>query len=182
MNQEEQIAFKNVISGCLKEDRTAQNQLYRLFFSYGMSIAMRYVDTKEDAIEILNDGFLKVFTHINSYNDIYDFKPWFKTIMVNTAINFVRKMKKFKVETDLEEARNHQLSDHILEKIGYKDLLDLVQSLSTSYRTVFNMYVIDGFKHEEIADKLGITVSTSKSNLSRAKERLRDLIISKELI
>ena len=147
-----------------------------------MSIAMRYVDTKEDAIEILNDGFLKVFTHINSYNDTYDFKPWFKTIMVNTAINFVRKMKKFKVETDLEEARNHQLSDHILEKIGYKDLLDLVQALSTSYRTVFNMYVIDGFKHEEIADKLGITVSTSKSNLSRAKERLRDLIISKELI
>lgn len=182
MDNADKAAFEKLISACLKEQRHAQNQLYKMYFSYGMSIAMRYVDDKNDAIEILNDGFLKVFTHLSSFNTDYAFRPWFKTIMVNTAINFVRKMKKFRLETDLEEAHNHPMSDQILDRIGYKDLLNLVQSLSTAYRTVFNMYVIDGFKHQEIAATLGITENTSKSNLARAKEKLREMIISKELI
>ena len=91
-------------------------------------------------------------------------------------------MKKFKVETNIDEVRLHPSSDDILSKINFEELLRTIQSLSVAYRTVFNMYVIDGFKHEEIAKELGISISTSKSNLSRAKMKLRDIIREKLLI
>jgi len=124
----------------------------------------------------MNSGFLKIFTHIKKYNPEYDFKPWFKTIMVNTAINHVKKMKKFRLETGLDEIKLYPSTDDILNKIHFEELLTTIQSLSVAYRTVFNMYVLDGFKHEEIAKELGITISTSKSNLSRAKMKLREII------
>lgn len=144
-----------------------------------MSISFRYVNNQDEAQAILNNGFLKVFKNIKKFNPEYDFKPWFKTILVNTALNHVKKMKKFKLETDLETATIHPSTDDVLNKINFDDLLKTIQSLSISYRTVFNMYVLDGFKHEEIANKLGISVNTSKSNLSRAKVRLREMIKGK---
>lgn len=144
-----------------------------------MSICFRYVNNKDEAQSIMNGGFLKIYKNMSKYNDKYDFKPWFKTIMVNTAINHVKKMKKFKLETNLEAATIHPTTDDILSKINFDELLKTIQSLSVSYRTVFNMYVLDGYKHEEIAEKLGISVSTSKSNLSRAKVRLREMINGK---
>lgn len=144
-----------------------------------MSISFRYVNNQDEAQAILNNGFLKVYKNIKKFNTEYDFKPWFKTILVNTALNHVKKMKKFKLETDLETATIHPSTDDVLNKINFDDLLKTIQSLSISYRTVFNMYVLDGYKHEEIANKLGISVNTSKSNLSRAKVRLREMIKGK---
>jgi len=144
-----------------------------------MSICFRYVNNSDEAQSIMNAGFLKIYNNIKKYNEEYDFKPWFKTIMVNTAINHVKKMKKFKSETALEEATIHPTTEDILSKINFDELVRTIQSLSVAYRTVFNMYVLDGYKHEEIADKLGISVSTSKSNLSRAKIRLREMIQGK---
>jgi len=99
--------------------------------------------------------------------------------MVNTAINYVKKMKKYKAEINLEEAATFSTSNDILSKISFKELLGTIQTLSIGYRTVFNMYVLDGYKHEEIANQLGISVNTSKSNLSRAKSRLREIIQEK---
>ena len=178
MNQPKKLENEllDIIQGCRKNNRSAQNQLYRKYYSYGMSICYRYVNNKEDAQSILNNGYLKIFKNIKRYDSQYDFKPWFKTIMVNTAINHVKKMKKFKAEIGMEELKIYPTTEEILSKINFEELLHTIQSLSVAYRTVFNMYVLDGYKHEEIAKELGISVSTSKSNLSRAKVKLRELI------
>ena len=147
-----------------------------MYFEYGLGICSRYVSDYDQSIQILNDGFLRIFRNIKKYNPDRDFKPWFKTIIVNSAINHVRKMKKFKNEISLDEASSISVTQDLLAKINYQDLLKMIHSLSLAYRTVFNMYVIDGYKHEEIATKLGIQVSTSKSNLTRAKIKLREMI------
>ncbi len=147
-----------------------------------MSIVYRYVTEKDEAHAILNEGFLKVFQNLEKFDQSQDFKPWFKTILINTALNYIKKMKKFKVETPIEQAYEVSVSEVILNKLHYNELIEMVQSLTTAYRTVFNLYVVDGYSHDEIASKLGITVSTSKSNLSRAKEKLREILTSKNLV
>jgi len=152
-----------------------------MYYSYGMSICFRYVNDKEEAQYIFNHAFLKIFQNIHKYNSNLDFKPWFKTIMANTAINHIKKMNKFKVETNNDAIVNIPTKEDILSKISFDELVATIQSLSVSYRTVFNMYVLDGFKHEEIAKKLGISIGTSKSNLSRAKLKLREIIQHKIL-
>lgn len=141
-----------------------------------MSVAVRYSQNEEEAISIVNDSFMKVFKSIKSFDQEKSFKPWFRRIVVNTSINHIQKQSKFKVESNIEDAGEVAAREEILSQINYKDLIRMVQSLGTAYRTVFNLYVIDGFKHEEIAKTLGITVSTSKSNLSRARYRMRELL------
>ena len=172
----DKVSFEEVLVGCRKQNRQAQNRLYAMYFEYGLGICSRYVSDYDQSIQILNDGFLRVFRNIKKFDKDRDFKPWFKTIMVNTAINHVRKMKKFKNEISLEEASNISVTQDLLARINYQDLLKMIHSLSLSYRTVFNMYVIDGFKHEEIAKTLGVSVGTSKSNLSKARARLQEMV------
>ena len=179
MHRSTETEFHQIIQGCRERKRNSQNALYRLFYPYGMSICIRYVASEEEAITVLNDGFLKVFRNINKFNIRQPFKPWFRKIVVNTAINYVKKQKKFKMEISMEEAKNLPTNEDILSRINYKDLIEMVQTLSFAYRTVFNMYVIDGFKHQEIAEKLGISVSTSKSNLTRARAKLQELVTAK---
>ncbi len=168
-----------IILGCCRNQRNSQNALYRLYYAYGMSIAIRYVGTEEEALTIVNDAFLKVFDHIKRFDKNQSFKPWFRKILVNTALNFIKKKQKYKMEVNLDEADKVSSREEILSQINYKDLIITLQSLSLAYRTVFNLYVIDGFKHSEIADMLGITVSTSKSNLTRARLKLKELITQK---
>ena len=179
MQRNTQMEFYQIIQGCRKQERSSQNALYRLFYPYGMSICIRYVDNESEAISVLNEGFLKVFLNIKKYNIELPFKPLFRKIIVNTAINHIKKQKKFKMEISMEEAKNLPTNEDILSRINYKDLIEMVQTLSFAYRTVFNMYVIDGFKHQEIAEKLGISVSTSKSNLTRARAKLQELVTAK---
>ena len=162
--------------GCRKRQRGSQHELYRHFYAYGMSITIRYADNEDEAIQILNDSFMKVFSNIKKFDLEKPFKPWFRKIVVNTAINYVRKQKKFKREVQMDEAKNISTGEDILSRISYLELMAMVQSLTTAYRTVFNLYVIDGFKHEEIAQALGISVGASKSNLSKARSKLRDMI------
>jgi len=166
----------HIIKGCRKGDRKSQHDLYKLYYAYGMSVGIRYVKNEDEAIQILNDSFLKVFTKISKYDSQYDFKPWFRKILVNTSIDFIKKKKRLQMDTNIEAAKNISTREDILSRIGYKELINLVQSLSTAYRTVFNMYVIDGYKHEEIAKSLNISVGTSKSNLSKARAQLRDMV------
>lgn len=177
LNSEEE--FHKIILGCCKSNRSAQNALYRKFFPYGMSICIRYVNSESEATFVLNDGFLKVFRNIKKFNKDQPFKPWFRKIVVNTAINYIKSQKKYRMEIDIEEAKNVPSAEEILSQISYKELMELIQTLTSGYRTVFNMYVIDGYKHQEIAEKLGIQVSTSKSNLSRARIKLQELINNK---
>ncbi len=165
-----------VILGCRRRQRSSQHELYKRFYAYGMSITMRYADDEDEAVQVLNDSFMKVFRHIKKYDLDKPFKPWFRQVVVNTAINHVRKQEKFKREVQMDEARNISTDEDILGRISYQELMAMVQSLTAAYRTVFNMYVIDGFKHEEIARALGISVGTSKSNLSKARNKLREMI------
>ncbi|MCB0630820.1 MAG: RNA polymerase sigma factor [Saprospiraceae bacterium] len=179
MDQHSKAEFQQIIQGCRRQDRSSQNALYRLFYPYGMSICIRYTGSESEAISMLNDGFLKVFRHIKQYDTQQPFKPWFRRIVINTAINQIKKDKKFKMEVRMEEAKHLPSEEDILSRIGYKELMEMVQSLSAAYRTVFNMYVIDGFKHQEIADSLGISIATSKSNLVRARARLKEMLAVK---
>ena len=166
----------SIIDGCLRGRRDSQHDLYKLYYGYGMSVAIRYVNEESEAISIVNDSFMKVYKHLKKYDRGQPYKPWFRRIIVNTALNELRRQQKYRMETGMEEAKDVADRENILSQISYQELIALVQSLSASYRAVFNMYVIDGFRHEEIAKEMGISVSTSKSNLVRARRKLRDLL------
>lgn len=148
-----------------------------MFYAYGMSITLRYADSREQAAEILNDAFMKVFTNIDKYDLNRPFKPWLRQIIVNTAINHYHKTAKQQQRVDLELAHQKiSRGEEVLSGMSYDEIIEMVQQLTPAYRTVFNLYVIEGFKHKEIADMLGISVGTSKSNLSKAKKNLQSIV------
>jgi RNA polymerase sigma factor (sigma-70 family) len=158
-------------------DRKSQEKLYRAYYSYAMSICLRYTKSKDEAMEVCNDGFLKVFLKGAQFDDKYPFKAWLKRIMVNTAIDFNRKNQKHTNHDDIETAYNVSSNyETPNDKLGYEELLKLIQKLNPTYQEVFNLYAIDGYSHEEISTMLGIPVGTSKSKLSRARESLRQMI------
>ena len=166
-----------MIDGCRKGNRAYQKELYQHFYAYGMSITMRYADSREEAVTILNDAFMKVFQNIRKYNRHRPFKPWLRQIIVNTAINHYHLQKKYERFEGMEESGTVVSADEkIFSGIAYDEIIELVQRLSPAYRTVFNLYVIDGFSHKEIAGLLEITEGTSKSNLHKAKRNLRSML------
>jgi len=168
---------KNLIVRCKENDRKAQNELFKNYYSLGMSIALRYHGDRTEAKATLVNAFYKVFKNLDSFDESRDFKPWFCRIVTNTAINEVKKIKRTKFSAIEESEMTSHVSNPALSDMTYQEMLEVVQKLSNAYRTVFNMYVIDGYSHKEIAEKLGITVGTSKSNLTRAKQKLRELLV-----
>lgn len=148
-----------------------------MFYAYGMSIALRYADTREQAVVILNDAFLKVFDNIKKYDTQRPFKPWLRRIIINTAIDHYHKNQRKEEMSEAEFSVYHLAEDEsIISGISYQEIIDMMHQLTPVYRTVFNLYVIEGFKHEEIAEILGITVGTSKSNLAKAKKNMRVIL------
>lgn len=148
-----------------------------MFYAYGMSIALRYADSRDQATVILNDAFMKVFTEIDRYDTKRPFKPWLRQIIINTAINHYHKHENQLKAEHLEAARNKMDNQEtITSSISYDEIIDMVQQLSPAYRTVFNLHVIEGFKHKEIAEMLEISIGTSKSNLSKAKQNLQAIL------
>lgn len=139
-----------------------------------MSICKRYVLNDADAAHVLNDGFLKVFTYIEKYEQEKSFKSWIGRIIANTAIDHYRANLKFKDHDEIDLHTNIGNPAGVYDHLAYKDLLDLIRSLSPAYRTVFNLYAIDGYSHEEIAGLLKISVGTSKSNLFKARQKLQE--------
>lgn len=175
----EGVRLDTLIKGCKRNELKAQHGLYKEFYSYGMSISIRYADHERDAISILNDAFMKVFKSIKTFDDQRPFKAWFRVIVVHTAIDHIKKKEKFKNEVYIDVPHNLSIAETISSKLAYEDILKMVDTLSTMYRTVFNMHVIDGYRHDEIASLLGISINTSKSNLSRAKSKLRSKLQQK---
>lgn len=174
-----------LIQSCKKEDRKSQKELYGKFFGYGLSIALRYSESKEEAVEILNDAFMKVFVGgIQKYNEKENdhegyFKNWLKRIIINTALDAYRKNKKKGIQQQLSE--DYLVNAFIVEanaitNMSFEEILKVVKQLTPGYYTVFCLFVIDGFTHQEIAEKLNIAVGTSKSNLTKAKLRLQELL------
>jgi RNA polymerase sigma-70 factor (ECF subfamily) len=169
--------IKEIIQGCQKRQRKSQKELYKMFYAYGMSITLRYADSREQAAEVLNDAFMKVFTNIEKYDPDRPFKPWLRQIIVNTAINQYHKNQNKLQKTDLDSINQQPArKQEVLSGMSYDEIIEMVQQLSPAYRTVFNLYVIEGFKHKEIADMLDIAVGTSKSNLSKAKKNLQSIV------
>jgi len=171
------------IEGCIKNNRESQKILYSSFYGYAMSICDRYSGNYDDAVEILNDGFLKIFKEIHKYTPAYadtiaSFKGWVRKIMVYTAIDHYRKIKKhLNGHTDpvtLQVASNQETA---LDKLSYQEILRAVQQLSPAYRTVFNLFVMEGMSHDEISNKLGIAEGTSKSNLAKARMHLQKILL-----
>ncbi len=170
--------FKNLIRGCINGDRTCQKLLYDEYYSYGLKIVLAYSNSIEDAREILNDAFLKTFQALKSYNTSKPFTTWFRVIVVRSAINhYQRNINKIN-PIALDESMNEIGEDTLahFEDLSSEEVLQLTQQLPPAYRMVLNLYALEGFSHNEIAENLGITIGTSKSNLSKARAKLRQLI------
>lgn len=154
-----------------------------------MAICDRYANRQEDALEILNDGFLKIFKEIHRYEPAYadvinSFKGWLRKIMVYTAIDQFRRNQKHQAVTQLENVVYHipTYQEDALDKLSYDEIIRAVQELSPGYRTVFNLFIIEGLSHEEISEMLGISIGTSKSNLSKARAKLQQILFKKNKI
>jgi RNA polymerase sigma factor (sigma-70 family) len=169
--------LKEIINGCKQNKEKYQELLYRQFYGYVMAIALRYSGDKEEALEILNDTFMKVFKNISQHESVESFKSWLAKIAVNTAIDYTRKNKKISKLEDLSIAKNEINEDeNIYHQFSLAHILTVIQQLPPYCRLVFNMYVIEGYSHKEIGDLLGITDSTSRANLANANTKLRAIL------
>jgi len=166
-----------LISGCLKQDRKSQKLLYKAFYGFSMGICLRYTGNRDQAAEVMNQGFFKVFTRIESYDSAKPFKAWLGKIMINTSIDHYRSNLKMAYTDELDKAEH--ISDNELpdRNLAYNDLLAMVQQLPNAYRTVFNLFAIEGYSHEEIGELLNINAGTSKSNLHKARIKLKQMIL-----
>jgi len=176
MSEHNSAAILELLDGCLQGNRRSQELLYKQFYGYAMKLCMRYARNEEEAKEILNDGFFKVFTKLETYDMKRPFKTWMGRVMINTALDQYRREAKHQVYEDIRSAENMVVDETAVSRITHQELLELVQQLPPAYRTVFSLAVLDGYTHEEIADELEISVGASKSNLSRARGKLREML------
>jgi len=173
---------RDFISACLAQERWAQKKLYEDHYPTMMSICLRYGKNEQDALDTLHEGFIKVFKNIHKYKPGTSLKSWIGRIMVNTAIDSYRKKTRRRTE-DIESVLDvSDLNPDIISLISAKEIIACLQELTVAYRTVFNMYVIEGYPHKEIAAALGITESTSRSNLVKARAKLKHLLIKKKIV
>ena len=173
-NEKEDI---DIISGCRKGDRKAQEKLYKNYYRAMMSICLRYTRNDEDAVEALNNGFLKVFKNIQRYDPsqarLY---TWIRTIVMNSCLDFIKQKQKLEKVNELNENVEVHLPPDVIEKIKTTELLGQIRNLAPATAAVFNLYVIEGYNHKEIAQLLNISEGTSKWHLSEARKNLQKLI------
>jgi RNA polymerase sigma factor (sigma-70 family) len=171
----------DLMNGCRRYDRTCQKEVYELFYRYALSVALRYTSSIDEAREIVNDAFFQVFSKIDHYDPKQPFQPWLHTITVRTAIDYYRKYHLHKMTViDLAEIQEVAVQDTVFARIAAEDLRILVQQLSPAYRVVMNLYAIEGYAHHEIASLLGISEGASKSNLFKARVKLKKMLEQQE--
>ncbi len=178
--QDEEAKIKFVINGCQDGSRKAQEVLYRHYFSYGMNIALRYGRDRQEAEDIMQEGFFKAFKGINSYSDELPFKFWLRRVMVNAAIDYLRRHKIRFTEIDKVSYPIGSVYNDGLEQLKYAELIAAIHQLTPAYRLVFNLYAIEGYRHREIAEKLSISEGTSKSNYAKARQKLQAYLLRRE--
>jgi RNA polymerase sigma-70 factor (ECF subfamily) len=180
MNQDR---LAKILEGCRRRDLAFQKELYQLFYQYTLKVGLNYASSLEEAREIVNDVFLKVFKNIEQYDGNQPFKPWLNRITVFTAIDYYRKYIKHEPPMDdLETILETGDSSDLIAQISADELRALVQKLSPACRAAINLYAIEGYDHNEIAAMLGISVGSSKSNLFKARVKLKALIEEQALI
>lgn len=169
-------SLDQIISGCKQNRLKDQELLYKHFYSYAMSVCLIYSDSQEDAVEIMNDGFMKVFKHIRKQQEPKAIKGWLRRIMINTAIDHYRKNHKHRNHYELDYTQQGTSEKEIYGSLAASEILGLLQYLPGAYRTVFNLYVLEGYPHKEIAQMLDISEGTSRANLSYANKELRKML------
>lgn len=170
---------RDLVTACVKKERWAQKLLYEQYYGKMMGVCLRYSNNEEDALDILHEAFIKIFRNIGKYQPGTSLTAWIRRIMVNTAIDYYRKSIRRRTE-DITQAFNVSSKEtDAVSQCTEKEILESVQELSPAYRAVFNLYVIEGYSHKEIASILDITESTSRSNLVKARLKLKELLISK---
>jgi RNA polymerase sigma factor (sigma-70 family) len=173
---------KDWIEGCKRQNREAQHALYEFFSGKMYTLCCRYIKDKMEAEDVLVMAFTKIFERIDQYKNEGSFEGWIRRIMVNESLSYLRKNKNMYLETDIEAADREPDYDRIESQMEAEDLMKLIASLPTGYRIVFNLYAVDGFSHQEIADQLGISENTSKSQLSRARALLQKKLLEADLV
>jgi len=168
---------EQLVAGCLKGDPIAQKALYKAYSRKMMSICMRYAAGREQAHDILQDGFVKVFTKMDHYRGDGPLGGWIARTMVNTALDHLRRNKPYDHSVDLSDAEHlHAEDEHVLSGMTTDEIMALIQALPPGYRTVFNLFAIEGYAHKEIAEMLGVSENTSKSQFMKARAYLRRLL------
>lgn len=183
MTIEAAMSDEELIKACLLGDTSAQKRLYDRFSRKMMGVCIRYTGDYEEAQDVLQDAFVKLFEKLNTYNGNGSFEGWVRRIFVNTALDAYRKNKLSKQHQDIDEVGfGIASSDNIESDLSAQDLLKILEKIPTGYRVVFNLYVIEGYSHKEIADQLGITESTSKSQFSRARSYIMTLLQKQNML
>ena len=172
----------DLIQACRKQNSKAQRQLYEKYAPIMLGLCRRYVRGELESEDVMIKGFMKVFSKINSFEGKGSFEGWMKRIMINEALGYIRKNKAMYLETDIEEADKEPDFDKLSTELEAKDLLKMINELPSGYRTIFNLYAIEGYSHKEIGELLGINENTSKSQLSRARMHLQKKLIETERI
>ena len=176
MHQTGRIAEEELIRHCKTGSLKYQELLYMQFYGYAMGIALRYSLSRNDALEVVNDGFIKIFNSIRNFQSDRPFKAWLRTIIVNTAIDRRRKELKYQVNIDINDLIVISTRARAIENLDAQDILELMKQLPPLQLTIFNLYEVDGYNHDEIAQLLSIPASSSRVYLSRAKEKMRTLL------
>lgn len=174
---------EQLIVDCVNGNARAQKMLYEKFGPKLFAVCHRYASSYEESQDILQDGFVKIFEKLSTYKGEGSFEGWMRRIIVNTALDTIRKNQKLKFNIDVDIVSNHLATDQsILGELAAQDLLKILQKIPMGYRTIFNLYVIEGFSHKEIAEQLDITISTSKSQFSRARALLREILDKQNIV
>ena len=168
--------LNKIVKACATGDIRAQEKLYRMFAPKMFGVCLRYAKNSAEAEDNLQDGFVKVFTHINKFRFEGSLEGWIRRIMVNVSLEKFRQQHVVYPVEDVGVYESKQFSEDILEKISADELVGLIQELPPRYRMVFNLYVMEGMNHQQISEEMGITTGTSKSNLSRAREILQQKV------
>jgi len=172
-----------IITGCLHNDASAQRELYNRYSPKMLSVCYRFAQSREDAEDMLQEGFIKVFTQIHTFQNKGAFEGWIRRIIVHTCINFLKKYKKFNENVDLSYANYLQVKEETIPSIMQaRQIIECIRLLPIGYRTVLNLYALEGYSHKEIGELLDIAESTSRSQYTRAKVLLEKVLIKKGII
>jgi len=169
--------LKNIINECASGNARAQEKLYRMFAPKMFGVCLRYAKDRTEAEDNLQEGFVKVFSNMESFRHEGSFEGWMRRIMVNVSLSKFRKQHVLYPVEDMGQYDSVQVPDDILAKIGAEDLLGLIQQLPPRYQMVFNLFVMEGLNHQEIGEEMNISVGTSKSNLARARDILKRKVL-----
>lgn len=175
---------EQLVKKCRERDALAQKQLFDLYSKKMMGVCLRYTKDIDEAQDVLQMGFIKIFEKLHLYNHQGSLEGWIRRVIVNTALDNVRKNKKFYENVEMDKVEYHlsDVEESGLDSLKAQDLLKIIQEMPNGFRTVFNLYAIEGYSHKEIAETLNISINTSKSQYSRARTYLQKIIVEEKII